>query len=253
MIQKHLLPFRKPILCTGLALTAAILLSACGAKPSDPAPAVETPAPVAETPAAPDFSATLAKVAASEDMFAWYSVRQEYLAGTGRSPEVDAALSAKEAELLAKTPARLVNDALEIVAFKWKLDGKASAEGKLENFSASWLFRAKQDIQLPAGVDVKLVLRGWPDKVHRHYLTEAGRKEDRYFETTYDFTPPLGEWKAGNYYLLERRVKAAIPNVPYRIHTIYSQVKKNEDGTGGGYAGPYAELTDLGWFADLGQ
>jgi hypothetical protein len=30
-------------------------------------------------------------------------------------------------------------------------------------------------------------------------------------------------------------------------------VKKNEDGTGGGYAGPYAELTDLGWFADLGQ
>jgi predicted small lipoprotein YifL len=245
---------------SGLVLSAmlatTIALAGCGAKGADAPtpetpPKVETPAPAA--PAALDVSAVLQKVSGSEDLFSWHTAREAYLAGTARDAEVDTALSAKEAELRTKTPGWPVNDALEILAFDWKFDGGESSEGKPANFTAKWLFHAKQDIQLPADVAVKLVLRGWPDKAHRHYLTEAGRKEDRYFETTYDFTPPLGEWKAGNYYLVERRVKASLPNVPYRIHTVYSQVKKKEDGTSGGYAGPYAALTDLGWFADLGR
>lgn len=253
MVKKH------QFVCAGIVLAAIVtatgVLSGCGAKESG-TPATETsPKSEAQAPAAPaalDLPTVLQKVSGSADLFSWYAARDAYLAGTARGAEVDAALSAKEAELRAKTPGWPVNDALEILAFNWKLDGGASAEGKLANFTATWLFHAKQDIQLPADVVVKLVLRGWPDKAHRHYLTEAGRKEDRYFETTYDFTPPLGEWKAGNYYLVERRVKASIPNVPYRIHTIYSQVKKKEDGTSAG-AGPYAELTDLGWFADSGK
>lgn len=242
----------------GLALAGTVLVNGCTKAPQSETPAKDgatsAPAAAAPAPAAPavDSAALLKKVEGCADMLAWQTVQSEYLAGTGRDAAVDTALAAKEQELLAKTPGWSVNDALQIVAFKWDLDGEASAEGKAENFTATWLFKAKQDVQLAPGIDVKLVLRGWPDASHRHYLKEAGRKEDRYFEVTYDFTPPLGEWKAGNYYRIERKIKSKLPNVPYRIHTVYSQVKKNEDGTTG-FAGPYAELTDLGWFADLGN
>lgn len=241
-----------------LALTSTLLVTGCGKASQSETPATggNTPPPAAapETAApAVDSAALLKRVEGCPDIFAWHTVQSEYLSGTGRDAAVDAALAAKEQELLAKTPGWSVNDALQIVGFKWDLAGEAPPESIAENFSATWLFKAKQNVQLQPGVDVKLVLRGWPDVSHRHYLKEAGRKEDRYFETTYDFNPPLGEWKAGNYYLVERKVKGSLPNVPYRIHTIYSQVKKNEDGTSGGFAGPYAPLTELGWFADLGE
>lgn len=241
-----------------LSLAGTLLVAGCTKAPQSETPAqgdqTATPAvttPVAAEPAV-DSSALLKQIEGCADMLAWHAVQSEYLAGTGRDAAVDTALAAKEQELLAKTPGWSVNDALQIVAFNWDLDGEVSSEGKAENFTATWLFKAKQDVQLAPGIEVKQVLRGWPDASHRHYLKEAGRKEERYFEFTYDFTPALGEWKAGNYYRIERKIKSKLPNVPYRIHTVYSQVKKNEDGTTS-FAGPYAELTDLGWFADLGN
>ena len=255
MIPKHLLSFRKPFLCTGLALTAAILFSACGAKSGDPAtntPAVETPAPIAEKPAAPDFSATLAKVTTSEDMFAWYAARQEYLSGAERSPEVDSALSAKEAELLAKVPARPINDALDLVAFNWKLDGTVSAEGQKETFAVTWLFKKKQAIQLPEGEDVRLIIRGWPDKAHQHYLEGVGQADNKYFELSYGLKPNLAQWKDGEYQIVEQKTYKKLPNVPYRVHTFFSQLKKNDEGKWV-YVGPFGQRPDLGWFADLGQ
>ena len=241
-----------------LALTGTMLVTGCGKSTQPETPAngdnAQPPAAAPEIAApAVDSAVLLKRVEGCGDLFAWHAVRSEYLADTGRDAAVDTALAVKEQELLAKTPGWSVNDALQIVAFSWDLDGEAPPESEAENFTATWLFKAKQDIQLAPGIDVKFVLRGWPDPSHRHFLKEAGRKEDRYFEFTYDFTPPLDEWKAGSYYRIECKIKSKLPNVPYRIHTVYSQVKKNEDGTSGGFAGPYAELTDLGWFADLGN
>lgn len=253
MISKHFFSFRSLFLCPGALICAAVVLAGCGAKTGEPAPAtpeVETSAPVAEKPAA-DFSATLAKVAVSEDMFSWYAVRQEYLAGTERSPEVDNALTAKETELLAKVPARPINDALDLVAFNWKLDGTASAEGQKETFAIKWLFKKKQAIQFPAGEDVQLILRGWPDKAHQHYLEGVGQADNKYFEVSYGLKPKLAEWKEGDYQLVEQKTYTKLPNVPYRVHTFFSQLKKNDEGKWV-YVGPFGQRPDLGWFADLG-
>lgn len=254
MISKHLFSFRSLILCSGALMCAGVVLVGCGAKSGEPvpsAPAVETPAPVAEKPSAPDFSVTLAKVAASEDMFAWYTAREEYLSGKERSAEVETALSAKEAELLAKSPARPLNDALDLVAFNWKLDGTASAEGQKETFAVTWLFKKKQAIQFPAGEDVQLILRGWPDKAHQHYLEGVGQADNKYFELSYGLKPKLAQWKDGDYQIVEQKTYKKLPNVPYRVHTFFSQLKKNDEGKWV-YVGPYGQRPDLGWFADLG-
>ncbi len=254
MKSTFLVPLRTLTLSAGFALTATILLSACGAKSGGSAPAappVEAPAQVAEQPAAPDFSATLAKIAAAEDMLAWYAVRQEYNGGSERSPEVDAALSAKESELLAKAPARAINDALDLVAFNWKLDGTTSAEGQKETFAVTWLFKKKQAIQFSEGEDVQLILRGWPDKAHQHYLEGVGQADNKYFELSYGLKPKLAQWKEGDYQIVEQKTYKKLPNVPYRVHTFFSQLKKNDEGKWV-YVGPYGQRPDLGWFADLG-
>lgn len=254
MISKHLFSFRSLVLRPGLIVTVGIILSACGAKTGDPmsaAPVMEAQAPVAEKAAAPDFSAVLTKVAASEDMFAWYAARQAYLSGTERNPEVDSTLAAKETELLAKSPARPINDALELVAFNWKLDGKDSAEGQKETFAVTWLFKKKQAIQFPEGEDVQLILRGWPDKAHQHYLEGVGQADNKYFEVSYGLKPKLTEWKEGDYQLVEQKTYTKLPNVPYRMHTFFSQLKKNDEGKWV-YVGPFGKRPDLGWFADLG-
>ena len=257
MIEKH------PSMCSGLLLGALLActgsLAGCAPKTSS-APAPEVPAAVekpvapavAETPPAPDLSATLQKAAACEDLFSWYGVREQYLAGAARGAEVDAALSAKEAELLAKTPAKAFNDSLEVVAFDWKLAGSGSSEGKKENFNARWLFRKKGPIALPAGDDVQLILRGWPDKAHQHYLEGVGQADNKYVELTFWLKPPLSEIEAGAYFLVERKTYRPLPNVPYRMHTFFSQMKKKEDGSWG-YVGRFGELADFGWFAGLDQ
>ena len=254
MISKHPNSVRSLLYFPGALAAVAIVLSGCGAKTGEPAPAapaIESPAPAAEKPTAPDFTATLAKVAASEDMIAWYTVRQEYMSGAERSPEVDSALSAKEAELLAKVPVRPINDALDLVAFNWKLDGTASAEGQKETFAVTWMFKKKQAIQFPAGEDVQLILRGWPDKAHQHYLEGVGQADNKYFELSYGLKPKLAEWKEGEYQIVEQKTYKKLPNVPFRIHTFFSQLKKNDEGKWV-YVGPYGQRPDLGWFADLG-
>lgn len=257
MIEKH------PSMCSGLLLGALLActgsLAGCGAKTSS-APAPEVPAAVekpvasavAEAPPAPDLSATLQKVAACEDLFSWYGVREEYLAGAARGAEVDAALSAKEAELLAKTPAKAFNDSLEVVAFDWKLDGEGSAEGKKEDFVIRWLFHKKGQVDLPVDEEVQLILRGGPDKAHLHYLEGLGQADKNYFELSFWLKPRLSEVEAGAYFLVERKTYRPLPNVPYRMHTFFSQMKKKEDGSWG-YLGRFGEPADLGWLADVGQ
>ncbi len=250
-----------PAIVSGLSLcaivTGASLLGGCGAKDAGtPAAEVpvktETPAAPVEAPAAPDFSATLQKISACEDMFAWYSVREAYLAGTERGAEVDAALAAKEAELVVKTPAKALHETLDLVAFDWKLEGSDSAEGKPENFNMRWLFHVKAPIVLPADEDIQLVLRGWPDKAHQNYLEGIGQADNKYFEISFWLKPRIVESEAGSYYLVERKTYKEVPNVPYRMHTFFSQLKKKEDG-GWGFVARFGASIDMGWFADTGK
>lgn len=242
------------------AVVAIGVLSGCGGSPqakapetsSAPAstPAVEAPAP--ETPAPAAAPASAESIAACTNMVEWYRVNAAYAESGASDPAVTAALAAKEAELLAAKPPVLVNDKLELVAFDWKLKGTKSAEGKAELFTASWLFRKTQDTALGADRAVFLVLRGWVDKAHQQYLKDAGIADGRYFEKTYEFDPGLDSWPVGKYTLITKEIKPALPNLPYRMHSIFPAKKKGEDGNWAS-DGKFAEALEMGWFADLGK
>lgn len=259
MLQNYRLISRKIGTGSGALLLAGLLLAGCGAKSGESTPtprdAVEVPAPTAPavaTPSPTDFTALLQQVASASDLFSWYSARESYLSAAARSPEVDAALAAKETELLAKSPARAFNDALELLAFDWKLDGDNSAEGKKENFTGRWLFHKKGPVTLAADEEVQLILRGWPDKAHQNYLEGVGQADNKYFELSFSLKPRLADVENGAYFLVERKTYKQLPNVPYRMHTFFSQMKKKEDGSWG-YVGRFGESADLGWVADAGK
>lgn len=260
MIQKTRFVYCGPAICVCAIAFAGLVLVGCGAESGEKSPVsekvAEMPAQATpkamEAPVAPDFSVSLQQIAAAEDFFGWFAAREAYLAGTARSPEVDAALQAKETELQAKSPARPINDSLDIVAFDWKLDGANSSEGKKENFSTRWIIHKKAAIELPEGDEVQLILRGWPDKSHQNYLEGVGQADNKYFELSFWLKPTLSEIEPGSYFLVERKTYKQIPNVPYRMHTFFSQLKKKEDGNWS-YVGRYGVLIDLGWFADTGQ
>lgn len=258
MFQNYRLISCRVLIASGALLSAGLVLAGCGAKTGESAPEapkkVEAPAPAAPVaaPAAPDLATSLQNVASAQDFFSWYSARESYLSGAARSPEVDAALAAKETELLAKTPARAFNDALELVAFDWKLEGENSAEGKKENFTGRWLLHKKGPVTLGADEEVQLILRGWPDKSHQNYLEGVGQADNKYFELSFSLKPRLADVENGAYFLVERKTYKQLPNVPYRMHTFFSQLKKKDDGSLA-YVGRFGESADLGWMADTGQ
>ena len=254
MIQNHQMIFRGVFLGWGTLLSASLALTGCGSKTGESAPTapavVESPVPAA-TPA-PDSTASVQQVASAGDFFAWFSAREAYMAGKARNPAVDTALGAKEKELLATTPARAFNDALELLSFDWKLDGNGSVEGKKENFTARWLFHKKGPVTLALDEEVQLILRGWPDNAHQNYLEGLGQADNKYFELSFSLKPRLADVENGTYFLVERKTYKQLPNVPYRMHTFFSQLKKKDDGSLA-YVGRFGESADLGWIADTGK
>jgi hypothetical protein len=240
-------------------LTAAGTLCGCGPTPpnatkSAEAVVIKDSAVVADAPKAisKEDALTISKIEASKDMFEWYGLQTSYKEAQGDSEDVEAALAAKEAELLKKKPAVPVTDALKLVAFNWKLLGSASTEGKEEKFQAQWLFHKSGSITFAKDEDVTLVLRGWLDAAHMHYFPEDKGGDPRYFELNWSIRPSINNWSVGEYYLVTRETYNPVPNVPYRIHTFFAQVKKDEEGNWKSQ-GTYGEHLDLGWHADLGE
>lgn len=208
------------------------------AKPAD------SGAPAAAPEQSLDVPALLAGISGAKDMFAWYAARETYKAGETANAGIDAALKARESELLAEVPAVPISADLDLVGLDWKLDGTESAEGQKDSFFVTWLFRVNKDIVLEGDHDLKLVLRGWFDKAHQHYFD----KDQQHFQLTYSLTPPVTEWKAGTYQRVSRKTYKQVPNVPYRLHTIFS-----ETTAAGDYVSRYGEFADSGWFADIGK
>jgi len=251
----------------GLLLGMGVLvLSGCGKKTTEPdspkdnaegAPAAVAPAPTemsepAETPTpqpeeALDVPALLDKIANAKDMLQWYGIRTAYLASGSKNQEVDAALAARETALLSDTPVLPISEDLDLIAIDWKLDGSASSEGKEETFDVTWLFRPNEKIVQEADRDMRLVLRGWFDKAHQHYF----KPDEKYFQLTYTLVQPVSEWDAGSYQLVTQKTYRKLPNLPYRMHTFFTKVRKTEEGD---WApdGRYGEIADAGWKADLG-
>jgi hypothetical protein len=150
------------------------------------------------------------------------------------------------------SPPQALNEKLSLVAFDWKLNGASSSEGKKEEFTASWLFRKTGETELGPDRRVLLVLRGWVDKAHQEYLKAEGHGDGRYFEKTYTLDPGVDAWEPGTYQLITKVLRPALPNLPYRMHSIFPEQSKTDDGSWD-TKGRYAEMVNMGWFADLGN
>lgn len=244
------------------ALLVMFVVSSCGKSTGGgtPTPPDSAPTPVAEltpsaepstaaAPSAPalDVPALLGKIGDAQDIIGWYRARESYVATGETNPEVEAALSAREAELLAANPAMPITESLDLLELQWKLDGESSAEGREDTFVVTWLFRVNKPVPVAEGHDVKLVLRGWFDKAHQQYFKE----NEKYVDLTYALDPPLSEWKAGSYHLISNKTYRKLPNLPYRLHTYFSELKQGDDGNWV-FAGRLGEAADAGWHADLG-
>lgn len=209
------------------------------------APPIQAQEP-AKSPAL-DVPSLVARINGADDMIEWHAQRAAYLAQAGRDSEVDAALAARETALLAQSPALPISEKLELVALDWKLDGGASSEGTDENFEIAWLFKVKNKIELEEDHDMLLQIRGWFDKSHQHYFDP----DANYFQLTYKLSPPVSEWEADSYQLVTRKTYRKVPNVPYRLHTFFENVRKTEEGSWAS-DGTYGQIANSGWHADLG-
>lgn len=220
----------------------------------EPAPAqkdagVETPeAAPGEEMAAIDAPALVQEIEGAEDFFAWATARDTYQALGKALPEVEEALSTRETALLRDHPPIPVNEHLEIVEFDWAIDGESAGTAERETFRASWVFKVNEPIVLPDRHDVRLVLRCSFDASHQQYFEE----EKRDTELTFAINPPITTWEAGSYQSIEFTTYRKLPNIPYRIQTIFSLVKKDENDNWV-YVERYGTAASHGWQASLGQ
>ena len=256
---------------SGVAVVMGVLFVGCSPKPEasapqekvkqateqkteTPAPAPKeteakpAPAPAKEEPKPKTPEEFLAGIRKCPDMIAWYGVREAYRESGLTNAEIDAALTAKEQQLLEQSPAHTISDELQLVDFGWDIYQGEEGKGKDVRFTASWLFKKTGDIDLPEGHELSLVLRGLPDKSHIEQFPSERYKDEGYFEFTFALDPPAKEWSNGEYYLVTKNPFPVIPNVPYRMVTIMSEVMRNEDGSTR-FVDKYGERPQLGWYA----
>ena len=257
----------------GMILGVGILFAGCDKPPETPqdektpATKVETEVPaktetkepsVMGTPSAeadvPVLSQglTVIDIASAEDWFAWYELRDEYRKSATSSKQTEQAFENREKELRKATPTKAFNELLELVAFDWRMQSEDPGEGNNATFLASWLFHKKGDINLEPDHQVSLILRGRPDKSHRNYLPREQDRSNSYFELTYALKPSIDVWEKGEYHLFTKRTYRQLPNIPYKMRTFFSEVRKKEDGSWG-YVRPYGDRLDMGWYVDLGK
>ena len=206
---------------------------------------------VEEVEAPESGNSLLSEIALADSLMKWFKIRTKYRETGEQNRHIEAALSKKEQELLENELAAPINDLLELVAFDWKMNGEEPRDDRRATFLVSWLFRTRGAIGFAPGHKVQLVLCGRPDRSHaRHFMTETSRKKS-YFEFTWDLLPSIVTWDKGEYYLVTKKTYRPVPNVPYRMTTFFSEVKKKEDGKWV-YLGPYgARILIPGWRVDL--
>jgi hypothetical protein len=201
------------------------------------------PATVATAPA----ELKPADVTSVKDWFAWYKLREDYRKSGKTGDEMEAAFQNAAKRLETENPPKAFNDAIELMAFNWKIKSGAPIENGKNVFVASWLFRKKGDVNLAPDHDVRLVLRTAADPSHLQYLPRNLTNGFGYVELTYSVDGSFAEWKKGEYYLVSRET-VVLPILPYKMGTFFSEVLN-----AGGYVGPFGQQLGLGWYADLGD
>lgn len=198
--------------------------------------------------------AMIDEIAAVDDFFKWFELRAKYRDSREPSADVEAALATKEVELREKEPAKPISDALELVAFDWKMQGEDPGSGKSTTFNISWLFYKKGPIHFEPNHETLLILRGTPDKSHARYLADEQNLKRDNFQFEWIHRPPndLDGWEEGEYILQVKKGRYPVPNVPHRMDTWFRGRRNNDDGSRIDLH-RYGQLLDLGWHVDLGD
>lgn len=193
-------------------------------------------------------------IALTDNFFDWLELRTKYREAGQRNVDIETALATKENELREKEPPKPITDALQLVAFDWKMQGEDPGPGKSTIFNISWLFYKKGAIHFEPNHETILLIHGRPDKSHARYLAVEGHPYSDFFHFQWVLKPPndLDAWEEGEYTLLTRRASKPVPNVPHRMETWLRGRRNNEDGSRTDLY-RYGKLQDLGWYVDLGD
>lgn len=186
----------------------------------------------------------LYEIVTAEDFFQWHVCREKYQELGITDETIESAISAKELWLRKAKAAQPLGDSLELVDFKWEMQGEDPGDGQEASFKVSWLFYKKELIQTDGQV-VYLVLRGKVDKHHSKYLKVKPYGENM-IEKTWRLEPPLDEWPTNEYRLITQTTKT--PSIPYEMLTWL--IWDPPTGSKRGYIG---EQIKLGWHVDLGK
>jgi hypothetical protein len=204
-------------------------------------------------PGASQEEVLLYEIALATDFFQWYQCREKYREIGEKNNDLETALKLKEQKLRKKrtlenfdqeTDDATVSDALELVAFDWKMKDEDPGEGQEATFIISWLFYKKGPISQD-GQRLELVLRAFVDPAHKKFLKNPAY--DRPMLEMYWNLALLPEaWPANDYQLLSYEKK--VPSLPYSMNTWL--VWDSRTGT---QRGNVIERLNLGWYVDLGR
>lgn len=180
--------------------------------------------------------------------FKWFNDRARYWDSGKEDAQIEAKLEDTEKLLREKIEAKRITDALELVAFDWRMLEKNMEEGKSVTHQMGWLFRKTGEIRPKENHRIEILLHGIPDKALEHFLVSDKHPDRKRLEYQYTVTPQLVGASIGEYILITRKVN--VPAIPYRMRTFLVEQAMQEDGTWK-YAGPFGDIVELGWRADL--
>jgi len=173
------------------------------------------------------------KIQSTEDVFALYNMREELLGSPDASPEVLKAVSEAFAQCVAACDLKVIDDSLELVAFKWALLGEAPGEGKEARFRALWLFHKTGPIRFGPDQELRLIFVGYPEKAHVHYLAAKGQPDQPYtapYIASAAIVKPstANAWSEGEYHMVTKQTTQ--PFVPYEWATYFKLFEREPNG-----------------------
>jgi hypothetical protein len=205
------------------------------------------PAPTATPTPLPEVieeEALLKDIWSAKDFIEWYSLKEKQKAKGRLSSRVVITFRDKAEEMIRFSPAVPVNECLDLIFFRWKLEEKLE-EGR-GNYRVSWLFKVKKPIEQKAGQELSLLLEAKvPQEDKEKIHSSDSTLKDGAIEIQPNLDPPPAEWKAEEYHLVEWTL--AVPIVSYDFRMAFT-IAEN-----GASKGPWGKRLILGRFLDEGK
>jgi len=219
---------------TAPAPTAPAPAAPAPAAPAPAAPAPAAPAPAAPAPATPATpeDPLLVKIMGEKDIFALYSMKQEYEARADKSEAVVMAFKKRQDELVSEhKPQTAIDGCLDFVAF----DSKKLEGGKhllrwyyvvTNDITDEWLFNANLKV----------------DKAHVSALPEDRQKSGFLSPGLSVNTTKITSWKKGEHKILTLALD--LKDVPYEVLSMFYKWSPEKKQI-------FSKQINHGWLADV--